>query len=131
MTTYSANHLLNATLNVLNSLPCQRVWDVPGFADTYTLASAIEQHLRHGTDAPAWELEIAWSGMKRTSYGATLAEHRAEVDFADVELRLLLSDTGQIEVLLERDDLSPVEATSAFENLELLFPEASRNIWPE
>jgi hypothetical protein len=131
MTNYSANQLLHATLNVLNRLPCQRVTGVTGFADTYTLASAIEQHFRHGTDAPAWELEIAWFGMKRTSTGYIIADTMDEVNASDVQLRLRFPDTGQIEVLLEREDLSPSEAASAFDKLEALFPQASHNIWPE
>ena len=71
------------------------------------------------------ELEIQCAGMERVGQNEyTLAECVGDVEFWDVELRATTPETGEIEVLLELDNLSEEGAAGAIAALEAMFPQA-------
>lgn len=78
------------------------------------------------------ELELCMFGMAPNSEGDfTLADTMDEATLYDVELHLRLEQTGQIEILYEREFDNEGDATLQFIVIETLFGDASQNIQPE
>lgn len=76
-------------------------------------------------EAVETHLEIQCAGMMSAGESDyTLAEEYEAVEFWDVELRLLIESTGQIEVLYEAESLGEVEANEILYKLEQMFPQA-------
>ena len=74
-----------------------------------------------------WELEVCMWGM-----GAeTLSPTMEEADTWEVQLLLRLEQTGQIEILYEREFNSQGAADDQFMELQGLFPDASECVQPE
>ena len=74
-----------------------------------------------------WELELSMFGMGEETLSPTMEE----ADSWDVELHLRLEQTGQIEILYEREFNSQGAADDQFMELQGLFPDASECVQPE
>ena len=78
------------------------------------------------------ELELCMFGMSPNPEGDfTLADTMDAAISFDVELHLRLEQTGQIEILYEKEFDNEADATLQFNVLETLFGDASQNIQPE
>lgn len=78
------------------------------------------------------ELELCMFGMAANSEGDfTLADTMDAATIYDVELHLRLEQTGQIEILYEKEFDNEADATLQFNLLESLFGDVSQNIQPE
>lgn len=74
-----------------------------------------------------WELELCMFGMGEETLSPTMEE----ADSWEVSLWLRLEQTGQVEVLYEREFNSQGAADDEFALMEGLFPDASQNTQPE
>jgi len=78
------------------------------------------------------ELELCLFGMAPNLEGDfTLADTMDAATSYDVELHLRLEQTGQIEILYEKEFDNEADATLQFNVLETLFADVSQNIQPE
>lgn len=80
-----------------------------------------------------FELEIVMAGYGKPDEegSVTLSENFEESAEYSVELHLRLEQTGQIELLYEREFKTQQEAEDCFAMLEEMFPDASHNIVPD
>jgi hypothetical protein len=71
-------------------------------------------------------VELMICGMRREdAYESWLAETPDEITHYDVELRAIHRDSGDVEVLYEREELTADEANREGAMLERLFPHAA------
>ena len=85
-------------------------------------------------EAIIYELEICMFGMAEDgdgSVGFRLAETMDDATSFDVELHLRFEQTGQIEILYERECSTLEAATEQFDVLDKMFGDASHNIEPD
>ena len=77
------------------------------------------------------ELELCLFGTAANSEGDfTFADTMDEATIFDVQLHLRFEQTGQIEILYEKEFDNEADATLQFNVLETLFADVSQNIWP-
>ena len=74
-----------------------------------------------------WELELCMFGDGEETLSPTMEG----ADSWEVALHLRLEQTGQIEILYEREFNSQGAADDQFALMEGLFPDASLNVQPE
>jgi hypothetical protein len=84
-------------------------------------------------EAITYELEICMFGSAEVDGEGqfTLAETMEEATLYEVELHLRLEQTGQIEVLYEKEFDNEADAYAQFIVLENMFGDASQNVEPD
>jgi hypothetical protein len=72
------------------------------------------------------ELELKVFGMRHADDEVTvLADHPANIAHYDVELSAIHRDSGDVEIIYEREELTAAEANRESAMLERLFPHAA------
>lgn len=133
MTNATPRSLLGVCLRAFNEIPNQDLRREPKLTSTYAVAGAIGALLA-GSSRVQHELEIMLCGMKAdpdSEGDMTLADTEAEVLYWDLDLRIKFPDTGQIDILLEREEMSEREAKSLLHTLDMLFPDAEMTVIPD
>lgn len=85
-------------------------------------------------EAIIYELELCMFGMAEDADGSgdfRLVETMDDATSIDVELHLRLEQTGQIEILFEKEFSTLEAATEQFNILDKMFGDASHNIEPD